>query len=337
MTVKSLPQDYSSALADNIFAFTDVDSSVATEISFHLEDGNDTLLGTKRYTGLSEINASVSNFLRRSLAPEPAHFAMSQFHYPEGRNLFCYASWTDSEGTTHRTESVHFTASTSCLDCPAAADAKALQQRTIGRTQMDEIAFTAPAEAKLQAFVTYPDGQTLNTAAYTDQRAGLWVFSVNMASLLQLAGGGEDFSKLTVSVCVDGQEVVRVEYLLADYGSGAECVAWLSPSGAIAYHTFPRAIEESWQARRNSVECSGRGWQVVGSAGWREWQLQSGHLSDERAERLAEVLSAPCVWLCVADSGVEPVVLVGGHATVAGGGGGAIELRLRPCTEQLRW
>lgn len=333
MRLSSYPADYSSAFGDNLFCFEDADPTSPVEISFFSDGSTATLLGTKRFLGRSEFAADISNFLRRTLFPAPTFSPISRLVYPAERNVAAYASWGDG----YRSATIPFVASTEPIVVPCPIGGEGYQSRRIGRSEYDEVTFSAPADSSVKVRLTFPDGQTLSSGVATGSRGGIWCFVLNVDTLLGMINNGSQQSGVQVVVSVEEEVVVTVDYTFVERGEKAVRLAWLAPCGAIHYHTFPTIVAERWCADRHSVDSSAEGLVTLSAEGWREVELLSGHVSEQEAERLSELLSSPFVWRCMSDGSCEPQHILSGNSTLRGGRGGSLSLTLRPSQTTRTW
>lgn len=320
-----MPADFASAFDENLYSFEQVDTSLPSELLFY--DGDNRLLGVRRYTDRESLEVSPRAYLLHALSPTPlAHLSESGFVTASGRDVTLLVGYNDDEDFT---PPLLFTASHKALSASSPMGASE-EWRTIAAGECDEVALCVAEGARVVAVVTFADGSSNVVDTHIAERKGVLLFGLSADSLLShplLPEGAESFD---LSIDIDSARCLTLHYRLATAEREAVRLAWVTSYGTIGYHTFPPAAERRLCTTREECHTPTES-PAARVAWWEEMTLHSGVLPLREGDRLADIVTSPRLWRVV-DGSLLPLTLLDHSVEFAEGGTKSVSLTLRPAS-----
>lgn len=114
---------------------------------------------------------------------------------------------------------------------------------------------------------------------------------------LTTADLGKRTQAVVVEFYVGNQAVAQVEYRIVPRYNGAVRVGWVGPTGAVEHYTFPITVSKSVVSERTKLYMQRVEGDIVSNKSYKRLTLRSQALSEDMAEVLATILTAPKVWI----------------------------------------
>lgn len=226
MTFTQIPPEYAPLGGELRYTVTTPETAT---LDLRIADaGNGTLIGAKRFAGVTSASFDAAPYLRRAVAFVPTT-GSTGFHMADGRSVAAYieAQTAQAAGTA---PSVHSPLRT-FLPCRTNVTAPALLTsmplvRLISHGECDEL--TLFSDEAVTVTVTAQAGTTATAESYRTATGGLHVFRLDT----------RDFPE-TETLAVDAGACGSVAYTVIPAFSGARRLAWRSSAGGIEHYTFP--------------------------------------------------------------------------------------------------
>jgi len=295
MTFTQIPPEYAPLGGELRYTVTTPETAT---LDLRIADaGNGTLIGAKRFAGVTSASFDAAPYLRRAVAFVPTT-GSTGFHMADGRSVAAYieAQTAQAAGTA---PSVHSPLRT-FLPCRTNVTAPALLTsmplvRLISHGECDEL--TLFSDEAVTVTVTAQAGTTATAESYRTATGGLHVFRLDT----------RDFPEAE-TLAVDAGTCGSVAYTVIPAFSGARRLAWRSSAGGIEHYTFPIEKSESVETTRQRAY-GAEGHLVAQTRTERRTVLVSAYEPRAALEGLSEVLSSPDVWLA-GDDGYTAVDVV---------------------------
>ena len=295
MTFTQIPPEYAPLSGELRYTVTTQETAT---LDLRIADaGNGTLIGAKRFAGVTSASFDAAPYLRRAVAFVPTT-GSTGFHMADGRSVAAYieAQTAQAAGTA---PSVHSPLRT-FLPCRTNVTAPALLTsmplvRLISHGECDEL--TLFSDEAVTVTVTAQAGTTATAESYRTATGGLHVFRLDT----------RDFPEAE-TLAVDAGACGSVAYTVIPAFSGAQRLAWRSSAGGIEHYTFPIEKSESVETTRQRAY-GAEGHLVARTRTERRTVLVSAYEPRAALEGLSEVLTSPDVWLA-GDDGYTAVDVV---------------------------
>ncbi len=295
MTFTQIPPEYAPLGGELRYTVTTPETAT---LDLRIADaGNGTLIGAKRFAGITSASFDAAPYLRRAVAFVPTT-GSTGFHMADGRSVAAYieAQTAQAAGTA---PSVHSPLRT-FLPCRTNVTAPALLTsmplvRLISHGECDEL--TLFSDEAVTVTVTAQAGTTATAESYRTATGGLHVFRLDT----------RDFPEAE-TLAVDAGACGSVAYTVIPAFSGARRLAWRSSAGGIEHYTFPIEKSESVKTTRQRAY-GAEGHLVARTRTERRTVLVSAYEPRAALEGLSEVLSSPDVWLA-GDDGYTAIDVV---------------------------
>lgn len=321
MQIDSIPSDYSSVFEANLYSISAVDAATPFTVEFRLADSSSTLIGAKRFSGSSTVEANISRYLSRLLRPAPV-VADNRIVRPEGRTLeACAVCGGQMTPATLYTVAAQALRKRSLLSI--------LTDRRIASGQTDEIAFTASSGDALSVVCSFPDvGEDIVVHSAVADADGIWVFALDADALVAFSSFPEQIRNFDIGLRVAGTDLGKIKYAYSPVAPRCVRLAWLNRLGAIDYFSFPAAVKESFVCSRRTANLPS-GLKTADTEGYKLTEVVSGPLPRAQAEAISGLFASPLVWLSENNSFV-PVTILSDNACLGGSEAGWLRFSFRP-------
>ena len=282
MQFTQIPQQYAPLGGELRYA---VSREVAGNIDIRIAGAADgALLGAKRFAAVAEASFDAAPYLRRQLRFVPV-MGGTGFYPAEGRTVTAVveAAGADGGAAVATTPARTFLPGAETPEGPRLRTSMPLT-RLIPEGAGDEL--TLLTDGACTVTVT---ADTTTAESYRTADAGLHLFRLDTRDF-------QGAERITVDAGVCGTVVYSVTPAL----QGAVRLAWRSNAGSVEHYTFP--VVRTTTVRAGRQEAEGReGRVVVASDMEREMLLASAYESQTVLEALAELTTAPEVWMAGED------------------------------------
>lgn len=321
MKLISYPNDNSSAMADNIFRFEEVDQSLPQEVEYHLAEGE--LLGVKRYVGKTTIDSSPKCYITRSLDPQPLNASRMTIVRQPGREVSLYASWADGAEVS---PTLRFLTSREPMTPPTAYGASQ-QWRVIEKGRSDEIALLLSSGGNVMLRARMADGTLIKLISVVVSQGGVWVINFVVDDLLERVGTDDIPEGFDLDVLFAQIPLLTIHYRLERPSVSDVRLAWLADDGAIHLHTFALKGSEELHTRRSESNVA-EGSKTLALEAWSQLTVVSRPMAEEEFESVAGVVTSPRVWRIDSD-GAKLQQVVAHKLLTAGRPKARVELTLK--------
>ncbi|MFR4235286.1 MAG: hypothetical protein ACLT1W_02270 [Alistipes onderdonkii] len=241
---------------------------------------NGTLIGAKRFAGVTSASFDAAPYLRRTVAFVPTT-GSTGFRMADGRTVTAYIE-AQAAQATGTAPTVHSPLRT-FLPCRTNVTAFALLTsmplvRLISHGESDEL--TLFSDEAVTVTVTAQSGTTTTAESYRTATGGLHVFRLDT----------RDFPEAE-TLTVDAGACGSVAYTVISAPTGARRLAWRSSAGGIEHYTFPVEKSESVETIRQRAY-GAEGHLVARTRAERRTVLVSAYEPRATLEGLSEVLLA---------------------------------------------
>ncbi len=331
MTIAAEKRDegFATAFAPVRFTVTDAESAEWTDVEvYRTTDGK--RLGVKRFAAAESFTVNISNYLRRTLSPEPFVCTGCGVREVEGRTVAAYIAVGDEVS-----ESGTFTASLSAVKPWEVLSAFGTGQRKIARGEWDEVAFMAtPAKVTAEAELMGGEGES-EKALCLELGEGMTVtgekmvaVGINAGEIVSHAAVPEAVRGFRVRVKADGEERIAVEYGIVRHGRSAVRLCWLNGKGAFDYHTFGHTGRRRMEVEKERME-STEGCRTLSSRCRMHYTLSDGAHAEATAEAIAGAVASPRVYMVDSGGGFTAVDVLSERVTLMADGLEGMEIEVR--------
>ncbi len=285
MQFTQIPQQYAPLGGELRYA---VSREAAGNIDIRITGAADgALLGAKRFAAVAEASFDAAPYLRRQLRFVPV-MGGTGFYPAEGRTVTAVveAAGADGGAAVATTPARTFLPGAETPEGPRLRTSMPLT-RLIPEGAGDEL--TLLTDGACTVTVTAEAGDTTTAESYRTADAGLHLFRLDTRDF-------QGAERITVDAGVCGTVVYSVTLALQE----TVRLAWRSNAGSVEHYTFP--VVRTTTVRAGRQEAEGReGRVVVASDMEREMLLASAYESQAVLEALAELTTAPEVWIAGED------------------------------------
>ena len=232
MTFTQIPPEYAPLSGELRYTVTTQETAT---LDLRIADaGNGTLIGAKRFAGVTSASFDAAPYLRRTVAFVPTT-GSTGFRMADGRTVTAYIE-AQAAQATGTAPTVHSPLRT-FLPCRTNVTAFALLTsmplvRLISHGESDEL--TLFSDEAVTVTVTAQSGTTTTAESYRTATGGLHVFRLDT----------RDFPEAE-TLTVDAGACGSVAYTVISAPTGARRLAWRSSAGGIEHYTFPVEKSES--------------------------------------------------------------------------------------------
>lgn len=237
MTFTQIPPEYAPLSGELRYTVTTQETAT---LDLRIADaGNGTLIGAKRFAGVTSASFDAAPYLRRTVAFVPTT-GSTGFRMADGRTVTAYIE-AQAAQATGTAPTVHSPLRT-FLPCRTNVTAFALLTsmplvRLISHGESDEL--TLFSDEAVTVTVTAQSGTTTTAESYRTATGGLHVFRLDT----------RDFPEAE-TLTVDAGACGSVAYTVISAPTGARRLAWRSSAGGIEHYTFPVEKSESVETIR---------------------------------------------------------------------------------------
>lgn len=314
MQFTQIPQQYAPLGGELRYA---VSREEAGNIDIRIAGAADAaLLGAKRFAAVTEAAFDAAPYLRRQLRFVPAT-GKTGFYSAGGRTVSVVVEASETDGGTIAATSPArtFLPGGEVPAGPCLRTSMPLN-RLIPEGACDEL--TLLTSGACAVTVTAEAGDSTTAESYRTAESGLHLFRLDTRDF-------QGAECITVDAGVCGTAV----YSVMPAVEGAVRLAWRSSAGSVEHYTFP--VVRTTTVRAGRLEAEGpEGRMVVAADAEREMLLVSAYEACAVLEALAELMTAPEVWIA-GESGYTPVSVATGEAVVRRHGSlCCLEVAVRP-------
>lgn len=316
MTFTQIPPEYAPLSGELRYTVTTQETAT---LDLRIADaGNGTLIGAKRFAGVTSASFDAAPYLRRTVAFVPTT-GSTGFRMADGRTVTAYIE-AQAAQATGTAPTVHSPLRT-FLPCRTNVTAFALLTsmplvRLISHGESDEL--TLFSDEAVTVTVTAQSGTTTTAESYRTATGGLHVFRLDT----------RDFPEAE-TLTVDAGACGSVAYTVISAPTGARRLAWRSSAGGIEHYTFPVEKSESVETIRQRAY-GAEGHLVARTRAERRTVLVSAYEPRATLEGLSEVLSSPDVWLAEDDGYTAVDVVTEKSVLHRHGAVTCLEIEIRP-------
>ena len=304
MTFTQIPPEYAPLSGELRYTVTTQETAT---LDLRIADaGNGTLIGAKRFAGVTSASFDAAPYLRRTVAFVPTT-GSTGFRMADGRTVTAYieAQAAQATGTAPTVPSPQ----RPFLPCRPLV-------RLISHGESDEL--TLFSDEAVTVTVTAQSGTTTTAESYRTATGGLHVFRLDT----------RDFPEAE-TLTVDAGACGSVAYTVISAPTGARRLAWRSSAGGIEHYTFPVEKSESVETIRQRAY-GAEGHLVARTRAERRTVLVSAYEPRATLEGLSEVLSSPDVWLAEDDGYTAVDVVTEKSVLHRHGAVTCLEIEIRP-------
>ena len=279
MTFTQIPPEYAPLSGELRYTVTTQETAT---LDLRIADaGNGTLIGAKRFAGVTSASFDAAPYLRRTVTFVPTT-GSTGFRMADGRTVTAYIE-AQAAQATGTAPTVHSPPRT-LLPCRTNVTAFALLTsmplvRLISHGESDEL--TLFSDEAVTVTVTAQSGTTTTAESYRTATGGLHVFRLDT----------RDFPEAE-PLPVDAGACGSVAYTVISAPTGARRLAWRSSAGGIEHYTFPVEKSESVETIRQRAY-GAEGHLVARTRAERRTVLVSAYAPRATLEGLSAVLSSP--------------------------------------------
>lgn len=298
MNIKTIPENYTGALAPVVYQIGQAEPEEVITVQI-VTGPEEHIAGEKRLAGEGSYMVNAANYCKGNINVEPVTGQWTGIGNAEQR---CCPIKIKIGGTT--SPEVHVTGGQ--IVCPVK---KILSDSPSGHSiapgERDEIAIIAPgttisAKAKLNGVSDVAEID-LGSAACSNGVYVVVVDTEHIETLLEKPLCG--FEKMTVEIKEANNVLAKREYRIVPATSHMVRLCWQNPYGQVDYHTFS-LVEEELNVSKTRAYLNA-GYTTTGIAEKVVTRVVSECLPRRTVQWLAEILSAPQVWMATQNGAVK--------------------------------
>lgn len=318
MTIKTIPENNSGALAPLIYEISGADTENIVTVEITDERGTKTI-GEKKLHGETSYTVNAANYMARQITVKPVSDKWRGFGKAGERSTVSRIR-IDNE----LSPATQITGGTEiCKECRLLSNASGIPKLAPG--EKDEMAFIAPGKTiTAQALLSGNNiGKKIDLGTIQCEE-GVYVLIVDSDNMRQ--EGLDGFTYMEITISDNNTIIARRKYEIAHVSPKAVRLCWQNPYGQIDYHTFTM-IEKRIEADKTKTYLAD-GYNTAGISLETTYYITSDCEPRETIQWLAEILKSPKVWMA-GNGGFIRMDVLTDNAVVAGDAPGAISLAIR--------
>lgn len=302
MNIKSIPENYTGALAPVVFQIWQADPENAITVQI-ITGQEEHIAGEKILSGEDSYSVNVANYCKGEINIEPITGEWSVI----GNAMQRCCPVSIKSGETSSTKIYVTGGQKVCPTKKILSDSPSKHRISPG--DKDEIAIIAPetsisVKAKLNNISDMAEIELANTTCSN----GVYVVSIDTEHIETLLEKPLcEFTKMTVEIKEADNVLAKREYRIVPTTSDAVRLCWQNPYGQIDYHTF-NLVEEKFNVSKNKIYLSS-GYTTIGLTQEVVTRVVSECEPSKTVKWLTEIMSAPQVWLVAQEKIVKIDIL----------------------------
>lgn len=328
MKISTTPANYTGAFSEVIYTITEAEPDQILEVQI-LGDTTSDIIGIKRFTGQSEYNVNISNYIRRRMNAKPVAYGFSTAYLAEGR----LAKARIKVGTTISLQRTFTSGYKGSAQNVIMSDAPFDQCLAPGEIDEASIIGISGKQIFMYAFLTKEGTDiyehALAMGGMTDSAMSFQINANEVVSKAQSLSLGSIDQYTHLELCLETNSVLKPfrRYALLPKNNNSVRMCWVNPYGALDYYTFGKTETQSIVAKRKKIY-SADGYKCFGSYSEKYITVESEYENAETIMWLSSIICSPRAWI-YADGAFAEVDIVTENISSGSTAPGSVKLTLR--------